>query len=155
MTRRHVIAVGIAVLTMVLSIAQPLWIQTTGDEIALELQPVDPLSFFRGNYVDLTYDLDIEPPIGLDWGDTVFVVFDDSRPAQALRVTGTRPDLATGESCIRGVVGSRQSIRFRHLEQFFVTAEEGGVLENDLSNMVGLIRTTRSCRSILVDIERE
>lgn len=155
MTRRQVIAVGVAVLTMVLAIAQPLWIRTTGDEIALELQPVDPLSFFRGNYVDLTYDLDIDPPADVDRGATVFVVFDDSRPAQALRATGSQPDLAPGESCIRGSVSWSESIRFRHLEQFFVTAEEGGELEHDLSSMVGLIRTTGSCRSILVDIERK
>lgn len=155
MTRRHLVAVGVAVLTMLLAIAQPLWVRTTGTEVAIELQPVDPLSFFRGNYVDLTYDVDIDAPADLERGATVFVVFDDARPARPLRATSTQPDLAPGESCIRGQVDWSQSIRFPHLEQFFVTAQEGGELERDLADMVGLIRTTGSCRSIITDVQRE
>jgi len=155
MTRRHVIAVAIAVSAMLAALAQPLWIQLTGNEVTLELRPVDPLSFFRGNYVDLDYDLELAAPDDLEWGDPVFVVFDESRPSRPLRATATRPDLASGESCIRGRVGSNQSVRFPSLEQFFVTSEKGRQLENDLDNMVGVVRATDSCRAILTNVERE
>ena len=58
MSRRHAIAVAVAIAAMVAALLPPLWIQTTGDDVVLEVAPVDPLSLFRGNYVDLTYDLD-------------------------------------------------------------------------------------------------
>ena len=60
MSRRHAIAVAVAIAAMVAALLPPLWIQTTGDDVVLEVAPVDPLSLFRGNYVDLTYDLDFE-----------------------------------------------------------------------------------------------
>ena len=140
---------------MFLALAQPLWIQLTGDEIALEIRPVDPLSFFRGNYVDLTYDLDVAVPNSLERGDAVYVVFDDSRPARPLRTSEGQPSLAPNETCIRGQVDSRQSVSFPSLEQFFVTPEQGTQLERDLANMVAIVKTTGSCRAIITDIVPE
>lgn len=155
MTRRHVIAVAVAMLVMVTALAQPLWIRATGSEVTVELLPVDPLSLFRGNYVDLGYKVPIEAWPGLD-GERVFVVFErDARPSRAVRVTTDRPELAEGESCIAGRVGGSGRVGFPTLEQFFVTPEDGQLLERDLSRMVGVIRTTASCRSTLVAIEAE
>lgn len=153
MTRRHLIAVAIGLTTIVASLAQPLWIRATGDEVALAIRPVDPLSLFRGNYVDLTYDVAATAPRDLSSGDAAFVVFDDARPASAVRVEASRPDLAAGETCIRGRVRFGGNVGFPELEQFFVTAEQGRELEQNLSNLVAVIRTTSSCRAILVDLE--
>lgn len=139
---------------MFASLAQPLWIRTTGTEVSLELRPVDPLSLFRGNYVDLDYDTPVDTG-NRNWGDPVFVVFDNARPANAVKVSDDRPSLAEGETCLGGHVQSDGRVGFRTLEQFFVTEEDGSRLENDLSSMVGVIRTTGSCRSILVSIEPE
>jgi hypothetical protein len=153
MSRRHAIAVGVAVLAMAAALAQPLWIRTTGDEVTLAIEPVDPLSFFRGNYVDLTYDVPIDVPASLGPGDAAYVVFDGERPANALRVSDGRPDLGPGERCVRGEVRSSTRVVFPALEQYFVTAEVGGRLERDLESMVGVLRTTGSCRAVLVAIE--
>lgn len=153
MTRRHLIAVAIGLATIVASLAQPLWIRVTGDDVALAIRPVDPLSFFRGNYVDLTYVVDAGAPGNLRSGDAAFVVFDDARPASAVRVEPSRPDLGAGETCIRGRVRFGGEVGFPQLEQFFVTAEQGRELEQNLSDLVGVIRTTSSCRAILVDLE--
>ena len=151
MTRRHVVAVAIGIATMLLALAQPLWIRATGDEVALALQPVDPLSLFRGNYVDLRYDVDIEVPRDAEWGEAVFVVFDNARPANALRTTTERPSLQPGETCVLGRAGS--AVEFPALEQYFVTAEEGRRLETNLGDMVGILKTTGSCRAVLTAIE--
>ena len=153
MSRRHVIAVGVAVAAMLAALAQPLWIRATGDEVALAIRPVDPLSLFRGNYVDLTYDVRIPVPVSLGDGDVAYVVFDDARPANALRLSGNRPALASGETCVSGEVRSGDSVAFPALEQYFVTPEEGSRLEGDLSKVVSVLRTTGSCRAILVAIE--
>lgn len=153
MTHRHVAAVAVGLATILLALAQPLWIRVTGDEVALAIRPVDPLSFFRGNYVDLTYMVDADAPRTLNSGDAAFVVFDDGRPASAVRVEAARPDLGPGETCIRGRVRSGNSVGFPELEQFFVTADQGRELERNLAGLVGVIKTTGSCRAVLVDLE--
>lgn len=158
MTRRHWIAVAVGVLAMLVALAPPLWIRATGDEVALALEPVDPLSLFRGNYVDLEYDVDLDAEAAalvgrLEWGAPVYVVFDDARPARILRVTPDRPELAEGQTCVRGRAQGRTGVEFPELEQFFVTPDEGRELERDLGNMVGIVKTTGSCRAVLMALE--
>lgn len=155
MTRRHAIAVAIGLATMVIALAQPLWIRTTGDEVALAIRPVDPLSLFRGNYVDLTYDVPFDVPNELAYGEVAYVVFDDDRPANAVRLESSRPTLGPNETCIRGEVRSTDQVDFPALEQFFVTPEEGALLEQDLSSLVAIVKTTGSCQAILVSLEPE
>jgi hypothetical protein len=151
MTRRHVIAVGVAVLAMVAVLLPPLWIRVTGDEVTLAIRPVDPLSLFRGNYVDLRYDVEM-PRDAPDVDGSVYAVFSDERPGRLLRVVEDKPDLDDGEFCVRGE-STYGSLFFPHLEQFFVTPERGQELERRLSQMVAVIKVTGGCRAVLVDIE--
>ncbi len=152
MTNRHWIAIGVGLVAMLLALLPPLWVRVTGDEVTLALRPVDPLSLFRGNYVDLRYDAEIPGPVDLDADDAVYAVLSDTRPARVLRVSEDRPDLGPDEFCLRGrAVGSR--MEFPHLEQFFVTEERGRELERDLSDLVAVLRVTDSCRAVLVDLE--
>jgi len=154
MTRRHAIAVAVGLIAVLVAALPPLWVRATGDEVALALAPVDPLSLFRGNYVDLAYDIDMAPPPTVAPGGGVFVVVDGSRPATVLRITHRRPTLDTDEHCLRGRATGNQ-VTLPELEQFFVTPEQGAELEQQLSDMVGIVKTTRSCRSQLVRLEPE
>lgn len=151
MTRRHVIAVVVALLAMVAVLLPPLWVRTTGDEVTLAIRPVDPLSLFRGNYVDLRYDVEMPSEMS-DLDRSVFAVFADERPGRLLRIELDRPDLDDGEFCIRGET-RYGSLSFPQLEQFFVTPEGGRQLEGRLSEMVAVIKATGGCRAVLVDIE--
>jgi len=150
-TRRHVIAVVVALLAMSAVLLPPLWVRATGDEVTLAIRPVDPLSLFRGNYVDLRYDVELprEMP-NLD--RAVYAVFADERPGRLLRVVEDRPDLDDGEFCIRGRA-EYGSMSFPQLEQFFVTPERGRELESRLNEMVAVLKVTSRCRAVLVDIE--
>lgn len=153
MTRRHWTAIVVAFGAMILTLVPPLWVRATGEEVTLDIAPVDPLSLFRGNYVDLRYDVEIPPNAAVDSG-SVYAVFDHERPARLVRLTAGRPSLDSGEFCIRGELsGSRVS--FPNLEQFFVTPERGREIENDLANMVAVVKVTGGCRAVLVDIEPE
>jgi hypothetical protein len=152
-TRRHLVAVGVAFLAMLAVLLPPLWVRATGDEVTLAIEPVDPLSFFRGNYVDLRYDVDLpREPDDLD--GAVYAVFADERPGRLLRVTENRPDVDDGEFCVRGQA-EYGDLSFPHLEQFFVTPERGLELERRLSEMVAVLKVTGGCRAVLVDIELE
>lgn len=153
---RKLIAVVVAVVAMLLALAQPLWISATGQEVALAIEPIDPLSLFRGNYVDLQYDLDNMSAPGQEsrYNEPAYVVFDtDARPARPLRVELSPPELAAGEVCIRGRSRGSRGVRLTDLEQYFVTREDGLRLERELRNMVAIVKTTNGCRAILVDIE--
>jgi uncharacterized membrane-anchored protein len=158
MTRRHVVAVIVGLVAMALVLVPPLWVRATGEEVTLAIRPVDPLSLFRGNYVDLRYDAvsgeaDPAPIAGVvAEGGVVYAVFSDTRPGRLLRVGRDRPRLAAGEFCIRGRA-SYGSISFPQLEQFFVTPERGRELERHLSDMVAVIKVTSGCRAVLVDLE--
>ena len=154
MTRRHVIAVAVAFGAMLVALLPPLWVSATGETVYLAIEPVDPLSLFRGNYVDLRYDVDVDIPDELDYDDAVYVVFTDDRPANARRATVDRPDLAPGEFCMRGRARSN-SVDFPQLEQFFVTPEKGREIETNLRQYVAVIKVTGGCRAILVDLELE
>ena len=154
MTRRHVIAVVVAFGAMLVALLPPLWVNATGDTVYLEIEPVDPLSLFRGNYVDLRYDVDVDIPDELDYDDAVYMVFDNDRPATARRATVDRPDLAPGEFCMRGRARS-SSVDFPQLEQFFVTPEKGRDIETNLGRYVAVIKVTGRCRAVLVDLELE
>ena len=151
MTRRHVIALLVACASMLAVLGPPLWIRSTGEEVTLEIRPVDPLSLFRGNYVDLRYDVDMPSDMS-DVNAAVYAVFADERPGRLLRVSRDRPDLDDGEFCIRGEA-QYGSLSFPQLEQFFVTAELGLELERQLNDMVAVIKVTGGCRAVLTDLE--
>ena len=154
MTRRHLVAVAVAIAAMLVALVPPLWVRATGDQVYLEIEPVDPLSLFRGNYVDLRYDSDVDIPDTVEWGDAVYVVVTTDRPARFVRATTDRPDLAAGERCLRGKAESDR-VQFPHLEQFFVTPELGRQIETNLDSYVAVVTTTGRCSSVLVDLELE
>ena len=70
-----------------------------------------------------------------------------------MRASAERPALGPGETCVRGKVQGHGNVELAELEQYFVTSGEGRRLERDLDNMVGVLKTTGSCRAILVAIE--
>jgi uncharacterized membrane-anchored protein len=152
MSRRQVVALAVGIVAMLLALGPPLWIRATGSEVTLAIEPVDPLSLFRGNYVDLRYS--IEVPGGVDGlhDESVYVVFADERPARALRVSGDRPSPGEGEFCLRGRYRGGE-VALAHLEQFYVTPEKGRELEENLRGYLAVVKVTDSCKSILVDIE--
>lgn len=153
MTRRHLIAIAVGVAAMLAALLPPLWVNATGEQVYLEIEPVDPLSLFRGNYVDLRYNDDVDIPDEIDVDDAVYVVFTDDRPASAVRVSVGRPDLDPGEFCMRGRARS-DSVDFPQLEQFFVTPEKGREIEDELGRYLAVIKVTDGCRAVLVDLER-
>ncbi len=153
MNRRQLAAVVVGLLAMVAAAGPPLWVRATGSEHTLAVLPVDPLSLFRGNYVDLRYDVSLPADVPYRNDPTlVYVVFADERPGRLLRVSTDRPHLADDEFCIRG----RQwgsTLDFPDLEQIFLSEERAQTLGN-LAEHLAVLDVTGSCRAVLVDLER-
>ena len=116
MTRsRFIIAIVLAAL---LQTALLLWIVvdrirllTTGQEIVLQTEPVDPRSLFQGDYVILSYSIsqiplkDIAVDRQLDDGDEIYVTLvpngDTWKP---IAIHHQRPDLTDGQAALKGRV---------------------------------------------------
>jgi uncharacterized membrane-anchored protein len=76
MTRRIVFALVVAVQALVLlgMIGVNELALATGDKVTLRTVPVDPVDFFRGNYVTLRYEIsNVNVPDGTQPGDVVYV----------------------------------------------------------------------------------
>ena len=106
MTRRHVIAVLVACAAMLAVLGPPLWVRVTGEEVTLAIRPVDPLSLFRGNYVDLMYSAptDADPDLiaeAVSEDRAVYVVFENRRPGVLRRIELGPPKLADDEFCVK------------------------------------------------------
>lgn len=52
------IVFSIPVLILLVLATPPVWTTLTGEEIKLQTAPVDPTDLFRGNYVDLHYEIE-------------------------------------------------------------------------------------------------
>jgi uncharacterized membrane-anchored protein len=124
MTPRARIAFGVVVAAMV---AVPLvligwneWKLSSGKTVVLQVEPVDPLDPFRGEYVALSYPIGRLQTPGLETGDTVYVpLHPEGGRWTGSKATATRPDDGT---FIRGRVSHPGLIEFG-IETFYV--EEG------------------------------
>jgi uncharacterized membrane-anchored protein len=100
----------------------------TGEEVRLKTQPVDPIDFFRGRYVTLSYDISRisvggDPPPGT----TVYVPLRDAGPYWTGDFASTtRPP---NGRFIRGRVTDRGSILYG-IETYFVDEREARKYES-------------------------
>jgi hypothetical protein len=170
-----------AVSAILLALVPPVWVRATGDEVTLAMRPVDPLSFFRGNYMDIRYDVPIPPRsaiIGAESGDAVYVLFADERPGRVLEVTIGRPSPTDGQFCLRGRLELEQiefprqleqgespqetgefpqvgQIEFPQLEQLFVSPDRAREIESLRGRSLAQLKVTGRCQAVLVDIVPE
>mgnify|MGYP000114641618 CR=1 FL=1 len=129
-------------------LADRLEVQLRGQEVVLDLRPVDPRDLLRGDYVIINLALtqiSTDVPGAKDsWkaGDTVFVGLDTSgATAVPANVTGTRAD--AGPLAISGVVVSAADdtvLRVDYgIDAFFLPEGEGKKVERLAADRVHLV----------------
>jgi uncharacterized membrane-anchored protein len=119
-----------------LGTAYPLWI---GEPVTLALEPVDPRSLFRGNYVALDYEIsDLDPDLAAPGahfarGDLVYVTLERRGAVhRATAVSHEPPD--GGGPTLRGRVAgaSAHYIEITYgIEAYFAPRERAEALERD------------------------
>ncbi len=99
----------------------------TGDEVRLRTQPIDPVDFFRGRYVTLSYDISSVRTVGSpEPGTRVYVPLHDAGPYWTGDFASpTRP--ATGRF-ISGLVTDSGQVRYG-IETYFVDEREASKYE--------------------------
>jgi len=112
---------------------------TSGAKFKFRLAPVDPVDPFRGNYLDLNFDISrvkvVAPP---HWaaGDQVFVVLEEDANgfARVNRLSRETPDPDVDfiESRVRSVVGEDSLVVFIEypLDRYYINEKLAGPIED-------------------------
>lgn len=103
--RRIGVLVGLQLLLIGAVLTPSAFTSVTGEEVVVETAPVDPRDLFRGDYVDLRYEISTVTVAdqGFERGDEIYVLLRSSGAYhEAAGVSRDRPDLAEGEACLEG-----------------------------------------------------
>jgi len=130
-----------------------------GKEILLKTEPVDPRDIFRGDYVNLNYEIST---IDLDRipfdhnfleGDPIYAILSEKEKYWTIdSVSHTKPDLNGEEVCMKGKV--RWSIENNMnvewgIESYFVPEGEGIPIQKQIENTSVVVSVGPWCSSVI------
>src|SRR5476649_66612 len=108
---RYILAALVLCGLILATVVQRAAILRSGQEVRLEIAPVDPRDLFRGDYVVLTYrigtvDMPKDPTTPFTQGQQVFVTLrpDESNRSKAVAISAERPAVSGTDIVIAGVV---------------------------------------------------
>lgn len=133
-----------------------------GHEIILKTAPVDPNDLFRGNYVNLRYEISAidlnsmiyDRPFG--YGDDVFAILAKGEKFWYVTRVGhsVRP-LQNNEVCIKGKVTSSYENRINvewGIESYFVPEGKGMDIEREIRNVSVTVSVDGTCRALIKEL---
>jgi uncharacterized membrane-anchored protein len=151
---RYVVAALVLCGLILATVVQRAGILRSGQEVRLEIVPVDPRDLFRGDYVVLDYrigtvNIPVDGPTSFTRGQQVFVTLrpDASNKSKAVAISAERPAVSGTDIVISGVVSAastcqlneagvsdcklgRRAVGVRYgLESYFVPEGEGKKIE--------------------------
>ena len=162
---KFVLAVVLQSLVLVAMIAARQYTLSTGVEVELRMEPIDPRSLFRGDYVSLSYainriDLDKVSGDGPVYGGTsVYVVLKKDTPYWSfVSVHPERPQVPSDHVVVKGRVGRPADNFVRYgIESYFIPEGEGRALERpepgqEVSVLIAVDRWGNAAiKAVLVD----
>jgi uncharacterized membrane-anchored protein len=133
-----------------------------GEEILLKTAPVDPRDIFRGDYVNLRYDIssidlsNISRDGNFNDGDDIYAVLMKGDKFWNIRtVFHFKPSLQSNEVCIKGKVTSSFNdnvIVNWGIESYFVPESKGMEIEKDIRNVSVKVSVDRNCRALIKEL---
>lgn len=133
-----------------------------GQEILLKTVPVDPRDLFRGDYVNLRYEIS-----SIDLGNMMYDrPFVNGEEIFAILIKGEKfwfvtrvghysQPLQRNEVCIKGQVKSSYENRINvdwGIESYFVPEGKGRDIEREISNVSVLVSVDRTCRGLIKEL---
>ena len=133
-----------------------------GQEILLKTAPVDPNDLFRGDYVNLRYDISTIDltMIGYDQpfinGEDVFATLAKGEKYWFVTRVGhfSQPLQKTGV-CIKGKITNSYQNRINvnwGIESYFVPEGKGRDIEQDIRNVSVKVSVDRTCRALIKEL---
>lgn len=133
-----------------------------GQEILLKTAPVDPNDLFRGNYVNLRYDISAIDltKIGFDspfmTGEDVFATLAKGEKFWFVtRVGHYNQPLQKNEVCMKGKVtySYQNSINVNWgIESYFVPEGKGKDIEREIRDVSVKVSVDRTCRALIKEL---
>ncbi len=100
-----------------------------GEEILLQVLPVDPKDFLRGDYVRLRYNINTAPEENNLRGDVYVVLSKNNDETYSIKkITNRKPEKVI---FLKGEKYGRH-INYKSIQQYFVKENEGKILEKQL-----------------------
>ncbi|MGM0771108.1 MAG: GDYXXLXY domain-containing protein [Halobacteriota archaeon] len=138
-----------------------------GEDILLKTEPVDPRDVFRGDYVNLNYeistiDLDNTPYDGeFLYGESVYATLSEKEKYWTIdSVSHRKPDVSDKEVCMKGVAtGNYDDTLYVSwgIESYFVPEGEGIPIQMQMENVSVIVSIGPFCspvtKQLLIDDE--
>lgn len=135
---------------------------SVGKEILLKTVPVDPRDLFRGDYVNLRYDIStidfahIPYTGNFTTGDYIYAILSEGEKFWSITKVGNyKPALQSNEVCMKGKVISSYGNQLRvswGIESYFVPEGKGKDIEREIRNLSVKVAVDSNCRAIIKEL---
>ena len=138
-----------------------------GKDILLKTEPVDPRDIFRGDYVNLNYEIstiDLDnTPFDHDFlaGDPIYPILSEKEKYWTIdSVSHTKPDINSEEVCMKGTIrwpnDNIMNVEWG-IESYFVPEGEGIPIQKQIENTSVIVSVGPGCspviKQLLIDDE--
>lgn len=160
--KTFIIAMLIPAIAILGFLAYNYYTYSAGEEILLKTVPVDPRDLFRGDYVNLRYEVSTinltnTPHIGnFTSGDDIYATLSMKEKFWSVTEVGTeKTALQSNEVCMKGEVTSSYGGQLRvrwGIESYFVPEEKGRDIELNIRNVSVKVAVDSNCRAVIKEL---
>ncbi len=159
--KTFIIAMLIPTIAILAFIGYNYYTYSLGEEILLKTVPVDPWDLFRGDYVNLRYEITtidlahIRYTGNFTVGDDIYAVLSEGEKFWSITKVGNhKPALQSNEVCMKGKVTSSYGNQLRveyGIESYFVPEGKGRDIELNISRKDVSVKVAvdSNCREII------
>ena len=130
-----------------------------GKDILLKTEPVDPRDLFRGDYVNLNYEISTiyldNTPFDHDFlaGDPIYAILSEKEKYWTIdSVSHTKPDINSEEVCMKGTIrwstDNNMNVEWG-IESYFVPEGEGIPIQKQIENTSVIVSVGPWCSSVI------
>jgi uncharacterized membrane-anchored protein len=161
--KTFIIAMLIPAIAILAFIGYNYYTYSLGEGILLKTVPVDPRDLFRGDYVNLRYEIttiDITHTLhtsNFTAGDDIYTVLSKEEKFWFITKVGDyKPALQSNEVCMKGKVTSSYGNQLRveyGIESYFVPEDKGRDIEREIGNNISvMVAVDSNCRAIIKEL---
>lgn len=159
--KTFIIAMLIPMIAILAFIGYNYYTYSTGKEILLKTAPFDPWDLFRGDYVNLRYEISTinlsRIPYEDDFaaGDDIYAVLSSGEKFWSVtRVGKYKPALQKNEVCMKGKVTSSGNPLWVDygIESYFVPEGKGRDIEMNIRDTSVKVSVDSNCRAIIKEL---
>jgi uncharacterized membrane-anchored protein len=157
--KRFLLLISVPAIVILAFVGTLLFTAMTGEEILLKTVPVDPRDLFRGDFVNLRYEISSidlnETPHDHDFisGEVIYGSLSKKETFWTIDfVSHDKPQLVEDQVCMRGLATGtfkNNVIVQWGIESYFIPEGKGMEIERQMENISAIVAVDSSCRPLL------